>query len=60
MSNDTPWNQLYADDGYCPYCGTINWERVDDFDWEHSRQSCACELCGAEWWEVLIAAPKNV
>ena len=53
-----PWNQQYADDGCCPYCGSIDWERDDDFDWEHARQSCVCEVCGAEWWEVLTPTPK--
>jgi hypothetical protein len=55
----TSWNQRFADDGYCPYCGTINWERDLDFDWDEERQECKCELCGAEWWEVLTPTPKK-
>jgi len=56
---DQPWNQKFVDDGYCPYCGTINWERDIDFDWDNGRQECKCELCGAEWWEVLVPTPKS-
>jgi hypothetical protein len=55
----TSWNQQFAADGYCPYCGTINWERNLDFDWDEERQECKCELCGAEWWEVLTPTPKK-
>ena len=56
----TQWNQQFADDGLCPYCGTINWERDGKFDWESGRQRCECELCRAEWWEVLTPTPKKL
>jgi hypothetical protein len=51
----TAWNQPVANNELCPYCGTVNWERDIDFDWENGRQRCQCELCGAEWWEVLTS-----
>jgi len=58
-SKQEPWNQTFADGNLCPYCGTINWERKCDFDWDNRRQECKCELCGAGWWEVLVPTPKS-
>jgi hypothetical protein len=54
-----PWNQEFADEGLCPYCGTINWDRELDFDWDNGRQWCECTMCGSGWWEVLTPTPQG-
>ena len=53
-----PWNQKFADDKLCAYCGSNDWDRAYDVDWDNGRQQCACTSCGAEWWEGLTSTPK--
>jgi hypothetical protein len=43
------WNQEFADDYSCPYCGGENWEHCEQFCPEMKAYVCRCPDCEREF-----------
>jgi hypothetical protein len=58
ITTDRPWNDVFADDNLCPYCGSGDWTRQDYSICRYGRHECTCSLCGAKWFEVVVRTPR--